>query len=158
VEKEILHNNNSVTLTLTFTPEQMAILEKAQNIIAHTGASQTWADTITYLAQKEVARRTNVGQPKNRKTVTTAVVASTTVAAVKNALPRSRYIPQKIRKTLLHPNAVCSHKDHTGIPCTNQRFLQIDHIQSWSRGGPNTADNLQVLCGVHNRLKYERGR
>ncbi|MBY0314691.1 MAG: HNH endonuclease [Bdellovibrionales bacterium] len=157
VEKEILHKNNSVTLTITFTPEQMELLEKTQNMIAHTRASTTWADTIFYLAKKELDRRTRVRTPAPRQSAKTEN-PSTAVAAVKSALPRNRYIPQKIRKTLLHPNALCSHTDEDGRPCNSQRFLQIDHINNWSRGGSNTPDNLQVLCGVHNRLKYQRGR
>ncbi|MBY0384796.1 HNH endonuclease, partial [bacterium] len=47
-------------------------------------------------------------------------------------------------------------KDQNGHRCTSQKFLQIDHIHNWSQGGTHDLENLQVLCGVHNRLKYER--
>ncbi|MBY0316202.1 MAG: HNH endonuclease [Bdellovibrionales bacterium] len=167
-EKELLHKDNSVTLTLTLTQEQMVILEKAQDMIAHTGANANWADTLTYLAKKELARRTHIRSPKNPKRApkSTAVAevndgiaseTSETIRSKRDPTPqalRRRYISQTIRKKLLHPNAVCAYKDQNGKSCDNRRFLQLDHIQSWSRGGNNTVDNLQVLCGVHNRLKY----
>ena len=157
LEKEVLHKNNSVTLTLTFTSEQMEILEQVQNMIAHTGASCTWADTLTYLAKKEIGRRTQMRAPQ-RQITDQRTTKSTAVAKVDSPLRRNRYIPQRLRKTLLHAKAVCSYKDKNGESCQSQRFLQIDHIRSWSQRGPDTADNLQVLCGVHNRLKYERYR
>ncbi len=37
--------------------------------------------------------------------------------------------------------------------CGSRGFLQIDHIVPWSLGGSNDLQNLQLLCGVHNRLK-----
>lgn len=57
-DKEKNHRNESVTLTITFSKEQMAILKQAQELIAHAVPDKKWADAITYLAQKEIARRT----------------------------------------------------------------------------------------------------
>jgi 5-methylcytosine-specific restriction endonuclease McrA len=58
---------------------------------------------------------------------------------------------------LLHPNAICSYIDRHGNQCSSRRFLQIDHIHSWSLGGTHDPQNLQVMCGIHNRIKYEQG-
>jgi exonuclease VII small subunit len=170
-EKETLHRDHSVTLTLTFTAEQMEILEKAQDMIAHSGVSNDWAETVTYLAKKEVVRRTVTRTIKQDSTDTqitdtAAVVKVCTETpemiqskSIKNSkISNKRYIPQSIRKKLLHANAICSYKDHHGKYCKSQRFLQIDHIKNYCRGGGNTLDNLQVLCGVHNRLKYQLGQ
>src|SRR5262249_40063136 len=33
---------------------------------------------------------------------------------------------------------------------------QADHRHPWSRGGPTPPDNLDVLCGHHNRLKHAK--
>ena len=37
--------------------------------------------------------------------------------------------------------------------CSSKRFLEVDHIVPRSKGGPNTLDNLQLLCDQHYRLK-----
>jgi len=38
--------------------------------------------------------------------------------------------------------------------CGSTKDLQYDHIIPWSRGGSSTdPDNIQLLCGYHNRLK-----
>ena len=60
VQKENVHRDQSVTLTITFTPEQIKVLEQAQNKISHAVLNKNWAETITHLAKREVARRTTV--------------------------------------------------------------------------------------------------
>ncbi len=162
IQKETIHRDHSVTLTITLTSEQMEILEQAQNMISHAVVSNNWAETLTYLAKKEVARRSTLRTSKPATAVAVVKVQDAQVcrqkrSTIQNNLKRSA-VPAKVRKALLHPSAVCAHIDKNGKTCSSQRFLQIDHIKSWSRGGPHKLENLQVLCGVHNRLKYERER
>jgi 5-methylcytosine-specific restriction endonuclease McrA len=162
VQKETLHKDQSVTLTITFTPEQMQILEKAQNMISHAVPNKNWAEIVTHLAKREVVRRTDVRKPSAQKVnqdqlcnnESTVFAPVTVVAAVK---PEKRpAIPAAVRKELIRSSATCSHTDQLGKQCENKKFLQIDHIHSWSRGGSHEPQNLQVLCATHNRLKYNR--
>lgn len=37
--------------------------------------------------------------------------------------------------------------------CGTDAEPQLDHIEPWVRGGPDTEDNLRVLCGPCNRSK-----
>ncbi len=150
-QKQTFHRDHSVTLTVTFTPEQIQVLEQVQNMISHSVVNKNWAEVFTYLANKEVARRTVVGKSTAATTVKPNS-AFTTTTKLKSVRPP---IPSGIRKSLLNEHASCTHKDSRGRSCDSQRFLQIDHIRSWSRGGTHDPDNLQVLCGVHNRLKYD---
>jgi len=43
-----------------------------------------------------------------------------------------------------------------GKRCCQKTALQLDHIVAFSQGGSNKLDNLMVLCGGHNRRKFER--
>ncbi len=180
VQKETLHKDQSVTLTITFTSEQMKILEQAQNMISHAVPNKNWANVVTHLAKREVSRRTNTRQSFSQKVnqnqpsdgEPTVLQPPTAVAAVKPQMRKSLIsnskkilhtttqkrpaIPAAIRKELIQPTATCSHKDYQGKQCENKKFLQIDHIYSWSRGGGHEPQNLQVLCAAHNRLKYAR--
>ncbi|MEK2688126.1 DUF222 domain-containing protein [Bdellovibrio sp. GT3] len=55
--KQKIHGDESVTLTITFSKEQMAVLKRAQDLIAHAVPAKDWSEALTYLAQKEVRRR-----------------------------------------------------------------------------------------------------
>jgi 5-methylcytosine-specific restriction endonuclease McrA len=46
----------------------------------------------------------------------------------------------------------CRLSDEDCMAMTGQH-LQYDHIIPWSRGGPDTEDNLQLLCPPCNRAK-----
>ena len=66
-EKERIHQNESVTLIITFSKEQMAILENASDLTSHALPNQRWADVITALAKKEILRRTEIKRPTEVK-------------------------------------------------------------------------------------------
>ncbi len=70
----------------------------------------------------------------------------------RKSLPRTpsketRAIPAQVRR------AVWRRDRGQCRQCGSRGFLQIDHIVPWSLGGSNNLQNLQLLCGVHNRLK-----
>jgi 5-methylcytosine-specific restriction endonuclease McrA len=159
MQKETLHRDQSVTLTITFSQEQMEVLQQAQNMISHSVTSKDWAEALTYLAKREVKRRTCVRSDKmNRLDLDANAKAEPSASATEVNAGKRPALPAAVRKTMLHGRASCGYKLANGKTCGSQRFLQIDHIHSWSRGGSHARENLQVLCGVHNRLKYVRGR
>jgi hypothetical protein len=186
-QKQTLHRDASVTLTMTFSAEQIEVLEQVRHMTSHSVSGQSWSELFMYLAEKELARRTkmksksltnslndSVKTTVKEKIINTPSAATiesetlhcTSVATVKTktknrtvaATVNERIaIPTNIRKTLLTKNARCQFKNHKGEPCNSPRYLQIDHIQSLSQGGGNEIENLQVLCGTHNRYKYATG-
>jgi hypothetical protein len=144
--KTIHHKDESVTLTVTLNREQMQILEEAHSAVSHAVPEKNWACLVTYLAKKELSRRA----PK-RKSVTATVVNSPV------RKEQRKPISQPLKKQLLINNQQCTFRDpQTGKFCGSRHFLQVDHIQSVSRGGSNEPDNLQILCGQHNRYKFTR--
>jgi hypothetical protein len=62
-EKRTVHHDGSVTLTITFSKEQMALLEKVQDLMSHQVPEKKWADVVTLLAQREVDRKTKILRP-----------------------------------------------------------------------------------------------
>jgi len=47
-------------------------------------------------------------------------------------------------------------KDACQVPgCRNRLFTEIHHIEMRMDGGPNTPDNLLVICGTHHQLLHE---
>ena len=158
IQKETLHRDASVTLTMTFSAEQIEMLEQVRNMVSHAVNSQNWSELCVYLAKKELVRRTKTrstnSRSTNSKSTNTATPSNSNVAAT---VKKRSALPARVRKTLLNTDARCQYKNHKGEQCYSSRFLQIDHIQSVSCGGSNDIENLQILCGTHNRYKYARG-
>jgi hypothetical protein len=69
---------------------------------------------------------------------------------------RSRYISAGAKRELEKTrHQGCAHKDRgTGQSCGSTHFLQMDHIHEFCNGGSNAAENLQWLCGFHNRHRF----
>src|SRR5690606_34255668 len=68
---------------------------------------------------------------------------------------RSRYVPLNVKKSVLKRDQYrCQYRDQrTGVQCTAQTFLQLDHVKRFRDGGSNTKDNLRALCAQHNRWR-----
>lgn len=64
--------------------------------------------------------------------------------------PPSRHIPQDVKIAVsVRDGGKCR-------VCGLTKDLQYDHIIPWSRGDSSTdPDNIQLLCGYHNRLKRD---
>ncbi|MFM6930127.1 MAG: HNH endonuclease [Bdellovibrio sp.] len=155
-DKEKNHRDESVTLTITLSKEQMAILKRAQDLIAHAVPEKKWAEAITYLAKKEIDRRTKL---KPSKTVPTAKSCSSGVKGQtsNNAIPKRKELSRAVKKIILNRDRCCQYQDKvTGKICGSTRFLQNDHRQSVWAGGSNEANNLQILCAQHNSHKYQK--
>lgn len=60
---------------------------------------------------------------------------------------RSRAIPQDVKiEVAARDGGRCRQ-------CGSNKELHFDHVIPWSKGGANTADNIQLLCGTCNRRK-----
>lgn len=152
------HQDESVTLTITFTKGQMALLKQAQDLIAHAVPEKKWADVITYLSQKEVARKTKVKASRTKAAFDLVPVgpiqSPNSVAGVKS---KRQPLVASVKKAILNRDKCCQYKDKiTGKACGGTRFLQIDHRQSVWAEGSNEIQNLQILCAQHNRHKYQK--
>ncbi len=63
-----------------------------------------------------------------------------------DASPRRRTPTRRQRRVLDERATECQHPG-----CHARTFLQYDHIQPYAHDGPTVVDNLQRLCGPHNR-------
>jgi hypothetical protein len=147
LDKVKINGDESVTLTMTFNKEQMELLNKVQDMIAHTVTEKKWPEVMTYLAQKELDRRTKI------RRVSEKFLSKDTKMPPFKRLP----IRPSLRKSILNREACCEFRDaQSGKLCGSTRFLQIDHVQPVWAGGGNESENLRTLCSQHNRYKYRR--
>jgi 5-methylcytosine-specific restriction endonuclease McrA len=71
-------------------------------------------------------------------------------ARYRNAAPgerNTRRIPQAV---IIE---VADRDDGKCVYCGSRKDLHFDHIIPWSKGGANTVNNIQLLCGRCNRAK-----
>jgi hypothetical protein len=60
---------------------------------------------------------------------------------------RSRVIPNRLRRFILHRDGGC-----TADGCTSRYRLEPHHVVPWSEGGPTTPENLTTLCWFHHHV------
>ncbi|HET8931532.1 MAG TPA: DUF222 domain-containing protein [Acidimicrobiales bacterium] len=67
-----------------------------------------------------------------------------------DATPRRRFPTPRQRKVIDARQDQCQQPG-----CHARNFLDYDHIHPYTRGGPTILENLQRLCGPHNRAKAD---
>jgi hypothetical protein len=50
----------------------------------------------------------------------------------------------------------CAFVSTDGRRCADERFLEFHHVVPYARGGPSTADNIELRCRAHNGYEAER--
>jgi 5-methylcytosine-specific restriction endonuclease McrA len=71
--------------------------------------------------------------------------------------PHSRYIPRAVRQQVwARHGGQCCFVALDGHRCEARSRLEFEHVEPFGRGGSSNAENLVLLCDVHNRLKAER--
>lgn len=60
---------------------------------------------------------------------------------------RSRVIPSRLRRFILHRDGGC-----TADGCTSRYRLEVHHKIPWSEGGPTDPENLTTLCWFHHHV------
>jgi 5-methylcytosine-specific restriction endonuclease McrA len=114
-------------------------LEQAQNLLSHQLPSGDLA-TILELAldrliADETKRRAGTGKPRKRC----------------ETKPGSRHVPVDVQRAVRERDGdQCTFLDAEGRRCSATRFLTIEHIDPFARGGPTTVANCCLLCKPHN--------
>lgn len=163
-EREKIHKDESVTLTISFSKEQMALLEQLKDLVSHCVANNKWADVFSYLAEKEIQKRTQVKRsfkPSShfKKEDAQSNVTQNDGRQVTNlsAAYVRRSIKPNLRKSVFARDKCCQYRDPISHKmCGATQFLEIDHLQPVWAGGNNNPENLQVLCSQHNIYKYKK--
>ena len=127
--KPVYHRDESVTLTITLSKEQMVTVEKARQLLAHVVPGGEWPEVFEHLCRKEVEKRT--------------------VSKGHSAVA--------IKKQLLNKEACCQYVDmESGKKCDSTLRLELEHIRPRWAGGSDDAENLTILCAQHNRHRYRK--
>jgi hypothetical protein len=140
-EKKTVQMDGSIRMQLTFTKEQVLLIEQAREALSHIHPHLTMTELFTIFAERTLRQ-------KGRSATATAKMA---VKATENKF----YISRDFRRRVFREEKCCQWRNRrTGKICGSKFQLQVDHIQPLWAGGTSQLENLQLLCAVHNRLKY----
>ncbi len=66
-------------------------------------------------------------------------------------------ISVQVRRHVFQRDQVCQHRNQDGSLCGSKYQLELDHIHPKFAGGSDHAENLRLLCRIHNVERYRRG-
>ena len=98
-----------------------------------------------------VKARRSTPQPQPRRSAEASPTASPAPTR-RSAASRSRAIPAAIRREVYQRDGgqCCFVDTQTGQRCQARAHLQFHHELPFARGGPHSAENVRLLCAVHN--------
>ena len=137
-------------LQVTLSKATLEKLSKLKSLISHQNIDPTYEELLNLsldaaiLSEQKKRGLLNPSQTVNQPTTTTQSFS----------IKSSRYISRSIKRQALNRSqARCQHQYANGQQCNSQFQLQFDHVQAFSKGGSSLAENIQVLCRVHNSAK-----
>jgi hypothetical protein len=158
-DKRSTQRDESVRVELTFTKEEMAILDWARQQLSNkTGGGLK--DTILALAKLAVAEPKVKVQNPNATVVANRPESApaSSAAPAPTTAPLRKTVTPKLRREIIARDQCCQFRDpETGRVCGSQFFLEVDHIRRRFLNGSHAAENLRVLCKNHNSFRYQAG-
>lgn len=142
VSTQKVQADESVRVEMTFSKEAYEKVKRAQELMSHAVPHKDLALFLEYLSEKVIRQKTKESKAEIQTLKSTATVAV-------------KILTTSAKRVVHGTHMCCQYKDPvSGRICNSKWFLQIDHKQSRWAGGQHDIENLQVLCGQHNRLKY----
>jgi 5-methylcytosine-specific restriction endonuclease McrA len=126
-------------------------LEQLRNLLRHQVPDGDLATIVDLLVDKAVKKRFAEKQhPTPRKPGSVRL-------GVRRRKLRSRYIPRAVVREVYRRDAgQCTFVSSEGKRCCERGFLELHHRVPYANGGAPTAENLMLVCRVHNALFAER--
>jgi 5-methylcytosine-specific restriction endonuclease McrA len=127
-------------LHVTVSRRLLDKLEKARAALSHShpgaSADEILEAGLDLLIERHEKRRGIVANPR------------------KAAPPSSSdHVPAHVKRAVWERDGGrCQWEVDGGGICGSTHRLQLDHVVPRGRGGPSTAENLRILCEVHNQL------
>jgi 5-methylcytosine-specific restriction endonuclease McrA len=144
-EKARVLSSKETLIQFTADDELNQNLEKLKQLLSHKNPQSRYDVLFKELAKIALDKL----DPERRKTKPRKTPTS--------ELKHSRYIPQALKRHVWRRDGGCCSYENpkTKKKCGSRYFVQVEHIIGFAKGGPATLENLTLLCGAHNRLKYQ---
>jgi 5-methylcytosine-specific restriction endonuclease McrA len=157
---DVLRPSGPETTRVSFDadPEFLALYEELRNLQGHQ--AEKMCERLKFALRTVLAKRTPKSEIRPPAKSEPNRISETAPSLRAPEVERSTSVSKKIRPTRYIPIAVrAATRARSGGQCEfvdskSGRFdLEFDHIHPYSRGGPATAENIQLLCSSHNHAK-----
>jgi len=136
--------------------------EEVKNILSNkytkgVSQEQLFLEAMEVFLDKKSPKRREARRQKRAKRVKNKSINKSCTSPT----AASRIAPQKLKdQVLARDNFRCAFMGEDGKRCNAMHGLEIDHVRPWALGGGTTAENLRVLCKVHNKhlAQYSFGK
>jgi len=150
-EKQVTETKTEVKFLLEDTLR--AKLEEVRSLLGPKGASMSYAELFTHMAdlsvgalkskkfgKKRAGKVSDTEKPKQEAVVPKAKVGAPLPTSQVDHLDTSRYVAAKVK------HEVWQRDGGRCRQCGSQRNLNIDHVVPIARNGRSDAENLRLLC------------
>ncbi len=143
-------------IQLTADQELHDKIERARELRAHKDPRGDLADlfdeALGLLIDKLERQKFGKLKPRPKKAVT-----GNSADTASRGARTSRHVPAATRREVSERDGCqCTFVGDDGARCPARARLEFDHVKSFARGGPTTADNLRLRCRAHNQMAAER--
>jgi 5-methylcytosine-specific restriction endonuclease McrA len=160
-------NEEKFELKIVIDEKLKLKLDKLKALMSHKNPKMNYQELMEELAELALKKLDLENQKAQRKALpapevkvrTSHEIMTVTQEPKAQKNNHSRYISTEIKRQIWkRDKGQCQYKDpKTNRQCCSNYFIQIDHIRAFSRGGSSQdLTNLQLLCGQHNRDKYNQ--
>jgi 5-methylcytosine-specific restriction endonuclease McrA len=150
-DKTRIISSELTELRLTVNKEFMDKIKKAKDLLSHSNPHISIKELLEMTLDQLISKK---DPALKKERVIHNSEAELMFQSSKN-LPPAPAVTQSLKGQVWRKsNSQCCYVSLiTQKRCSATRFLEIDHIVPKSKGGPNTFENLQLLCDLHNRQK-----
>ncbi|WP_408096034.1 HNH endonuclease [Peredibacter sp. HCB2-198] len=122
-------SKDKVQVAFVLSDETMAVVDQLKNLL---GKEMEMDQLVQFMAKEAIksVEKTKFKQTSSRKSLSPAKVG--------------RVIPASVKREVYARDKKCTN-------CGSTRNLNYDHILPYSMGGPNTKENLRLLCSPCNQ-------
>jgi len=125
------------------------VIERAVDLALEQVEKQRFAKGNRPRVQSQTSSQIRFNGPTRESTDS----AETAMASTR----RRAHTPNAVLREIAERDGLqCSYRGASGCRCTARAFLQLHHERPWAKNGPETVDNLRLLCAAHNQLLAER--
>ena len=143
-------------LTLVMTALEEEKFERARDLVSQSlQKPASYQETLGAAVNLYLERKDPIVKAE-RASLRTSKCQADVPPRVSVGYQKRTPIPANIRhKIWMRDQGQCAFTNKEGTRCSQNRWIDLHHVNPAAKGGENTVDNLGTLCRAHHRYQHE---